>query len=303
MASATDQSAASRSSSSASAIAAPISAPSATMLSFESLGKEMVTIYVGPERKGFFIHKKLLCESAQFFKGAFTRGFEEAHKGEIVMLEDSPGAFSLYVNWIYRSTLPTGNTEEHLHNLYDLYIFAEKLCLVELKDKTMDSIQDMAKKYDLGDELITVDLVSKVLLNTRSKWEGLRRFLIRHMLFVYTSRYLDDNEEDLPSENEYDSESSEYEFGDVVTTYVMRRDVKKVYEIAINCNDFRFLDMFIKRLIFASKAEGPRDVEDVRYRGITVGRCSFHCHGKEVDCRAVSGASDSFLRKSDMNKA
>jgi hypothetical protein len=149
----------------------------------------MVTIYVGPERKDFIVHKKLLCESAQFFKGALTRDFEEAHKGEIEMLEDSPGAFSLYVDWIYRSTLPTANTEEHLHNLYDLYIFAEKLCLVELKDKTMDSIQDMAKKYDLNDELITVDLVSKVLLNTRPKWEGFRLFLIYHMVFVYLNRY------------------------------------------------------------------------------------------------------------------
>jgi hypothetical protein len=66
----------------------------------------MVTIYVGPERKDFIVHKKLLCESAQFFKGALTRDFEEAHKGEIVMPEDSPGAFSLYVDWIYRTTLP-----------------------------------------------------------------------------------------------------------------------------------------------------------------------------------------------------
>jgi PP-loop superfamily ATP-utilizing enzyme len=40
---------------------------------------------------------------------------------------------------------------------------------VELKDKTMDSIQDMAKKYDLKDELITVNLVPKFLLNTKPK--------------------------------------------------------------------------------------------------------------------------------------
>ena len=257
----------------------------------------MVTIYVGPERKGFFIHKKLLCESSQFFKGALTRDFEEAHKGEIVMLEDSPGAFSLYVNWIYRSTLPTSNTEEHLHNLYDLYIFAEKLCLVELKDKTMDSIQDMATKYDLKDELITVDLVSKVLLNTRPKRVGLRDFLARHMVFVYHNRYLNENGED--------SESSENEDGDFSTTYVMRRDMKKVYEIAINCNDFLFLESFIRRLIWVVKGEATINVYDIRDRDDEdkFDRCFFHCHGKEVDCQAVNGASDSFLRKSDMNKA
>jgi hypothetical protein len=261
----------------------------------------MVTIYVGPERKDFFIHKKLLCESAQFFNGALTRDFEEAQKGEIEMLEDSPGAFSLYVNWIYRTTLPTGNTEEHLHNLYDLYILAEKLCLVELKDKTMDSIQDMAKKYDLKDEMITVDLVSKVLLNTRPKWVGLRYFLIHHMVFVYLNRYLDENEEDLLSENEYDSESSE----DEVTTYVMRRDMKKVHEIAINCNDSRFLNILMRQVIYVVKEMAPNNIADIRNRDEKdkFDRCCYHCHGKEVDCRAVNGVIDSFLRKSDMNKA
>jgi hypothetical protein len=264
----------------------------------------MVTIYVGPERKDFIVHKKLLCESAQFFKGALMRDFEEAHKGEIVMLEDSPGAFSLYVDWIYRSTLPTGNTEEHLHNLYDLYIFAEKLCLLELKDKTMDSIQDMAKKYDLKDELITVDLVSKVLLNTRSKWEGLRNFLIFQMGFVYLNRYLNENEEGLQGENKYDSESSEGEDYDIATTYVMKRDMKKVYEIAINCNDFRFLALLVRRFTWRVKGEAPVHITDPRDRDEEdeFDRCYFHCHGKEVDCRVVNRASDFFLRKSDINK-
>jgi hypothetical protein len=202
------------------------------------------------------------------------------------MLEDSPGAFSLYVDWIYRSTLPTGNTEEHLHNLYDLYIFAEKLCLVELKDKTMDSIQDMAEKYDLNDELITVDLVSKVLLNTRSECEGLLLFLIYHMTCVDLNRYLDENEDD-----------------NNATELVMEKDIKNIHEIAINCNDFGFLEVLITRLMRTVKAmvTGKIDSRGLDEEG-KFGRCFFHCHGKEVDCRAVIGASDSFLRKSDINK-
>jgi hypothetical protein len=173
---------------------------------------------------------------------------------------------------------------------------------VELKDKTMDSIQDMAKKYDLKDELITVDLVSKVLLNTKSKWEGLRYFLIYHMVLVYLNRYLDENEEDSQSENEYDFESSEDGDGDITETYVMKRDMKKVYEIAINCNDFRFLEILIKHLIYVVKEKAP--IIDARDRDEEnkVDRCYFDCHGKEVDCRAVNGASDAFLRKLDINK-
>ena len=43
----------------------------------------MVKIFVGDKRKKFVVHKKLLCESADYFKGAFTRDFEEARKGEM----------------------------------------------------------------------------------------------------------------------------------------------------------------------------------------------------------------------------
>jgi hypothetical protein len=146
--------------------------------------------------------------------------------------------------------------------------------------------------------------VSKVLLNTRSKWEGLRDFLIYQMVFVYLNRYLDENGEDLQSENEYDCESSEDEDDDIATTYVMKRDMKKVYEIAINCNDFRFLEMLMKQLIYAIKEEAPDDIVDPRNRveEKKVNRCYFHCHGKEVDCRAVNRAGDPFLRKSNINK-
>ena len=120
-----------------------------------TLGKEMLTIFVGPNCKEFVVHKDLLCSSADYFEGAFTRNFEEAGTGKIYMLEDSSGAFQLYVNWLYPGTLPLFNTEDHLNRLLDLYFFANKLCVSGLQDLTMDAIQDMSKKYDLKEELIS----------------------------------------------------------------------------------------------------------------------------------------------------
>jgi hypothetical protein len=43
-----------------------------------NLGNEMVTIYVGPKRKEFTIHKKLICGSAGYFEKAFDGKFKEA---------------------------------------------------------------------------------------------------------------------------------------------------------------------------------------------------------------------------------
>lgn len=45
-----------------------------------NLGTEIVTIYVGPKRKEFKIHKKLICGSADYFGKAFNGDFKEARE-------------------------------------------------------------------------------------------------------------------------------------------------------------------------------------------------------------------------------
>lgn len=41
---------------------------------------EFVTIYVGPKRMDFVVHKKLICKSADFFEKAFNSNFLEANE-------------------------------------------------------------------------------------------------------------------------------------------------------------------------------------------------------------------------------
>ncbi|KAE9381266.1 hypothetical protein N431DRAFT_278758, partial [Stipitochalara longipes BDJ] len=119
-----------------------------------NLGKEMITIHVGPDSKQFIIHKKLLQASNHYFVNESSNYFRtpelnlHGKKRLMYMPDDSAEAFSLFVDWLYRSKIPAGNTEKHLHNLYDLYILAEKLEIDQLKDKAMDAIQDMASQYD-----------------------------------------------------------------------------------------------------------------------------------------------------------
>ena len=69
-------------------------------------------------------------------------------KGAIYLPEDKPGAFSLFVDWIYRRKVPAGNSDLFLANLYDLWLFATKICHTKLADDAMDQIQDTCHKYD-----------------------------------------------------------------------------------------------------------------------------------------------------------
>jgi BTB/POZ domain len=229
----------------------------------------MVTLYVGPKRKEFIVHRNFICHSAKFFKKAFTGNFKEAN-GEMHMPDDDPGAVSLYIDWLYRSSIPIVTTEIHLHKLYELYFFADKLCLMELKDKTMDTIQDMAKEFDLMDELIKPELVTKVMTNTPMKNEGLRHFCIYHMVFVFLRRW-GDGGGDTESENEYEDDDHD---DDLTYPCVTRNDVKTVQHICTNTNNFYFLNYFLLRLTRQvhdgiGSSVDPRD----RDEGMSYDRC------------------------------
>jgi hypothetical protein len=97
---------------------------------------------VGKKRTQFVIHKKLLCDTADFFLKAFNGSFKESD-GIMRLREEYPGAFSLFVDWLYRSRISHVNTVCHWINLFNLYIFAEKLCLNELANRTIDGIRHM----------------------------------------------------------------------------------------------------------------------------------------------------------------
>jgi hypothetical protein len=113
-----------------------------------NLGNEMVTLYVGPKRKKFIVHKKLICDSADYFDKAFNGRFKEGREGIMHLPGDKPGAFSLFIDWLYRSTFPVGNSSQYLNNLYYLWVFATKICHTKLADNAMDRIRDTCKDYD-----------------------------------------------------------------------------------------------------------------------------------------------------------
>lgn len=127
------------------------------------------------------IHKKLICDSSDFFKKAFTGNFQEGQKGIMEMPDDSPGSMPLFIDWLYRGVVPVGDTEAHLYNLYDLYFMADKLCLVVLKDKTMDTINFSVVKNNMLEIVASFSLLSKVIRNLVGREEpgedtGLRDF-------------------------------------------------------------------------------------------------------------------------------
>jgi hypothetical protein len=129
-------------------------------LDYSTLGTDTVTIYVGPKRKKFLVHKKLICDRSEYFSKAFKGGFQETEKGVMYLPEDDIEAFDSFVNFIYRNTLPKFVKDEDpptedaideygCEKLAPLFYLAEKYCMNELANKVMDAIQDHGLKYEV----------------------------------------------------------------------------------------------------------------------------------------------------------
>ncbi|CAG8978332.1 hypothetical protein HYALB_00005918 [Hymenoscyphus albidus] len=106
------------------------------------LGEDTITLFVGPDRQKFTVHKKLIC-TLPYFRAAFEGGFVERN-GKMDLPEEKPEMMALFVGWIYQGKIESIYTQSHVNNLFYLCIFAEKICEVRLMDMTIDAIQDIS---------------------------------------------------------------------------------------------------------------------------------------------------------------
>ncbi|THV48588.1 hypothetical protein BGAL_0239g00100 [Botrytis galanthina] len=144
------------------------------------LGNELVTITIGKEKQKFTLHKRLLCESVEYFRAAFS-GFRESQSSSMDMPEDNPEAFELFIHWLYRGEVRSATKLTDVDQFLQLYIFAEKLCLNELANKTMDAIQAISDDLDESPQC-SLEQLDGVWRNTSSE-SPLRKWLIRILVY------------------------------------------------------------------------------------------------------------------------
>lgn len=154
------------------------------------LGDEVVTIYVGPERKKSIVHKKLLCNRSSFFAKAFNGSFKEAQEGVMYLPEDNADAFSLLVDFLYRGIVPkiVGKFDPHKSSISPLrffYFLAEKLCMSDLMDRIIDEISKYCAQegMKLGDQAIRV-----IYANTHDK-SKLRAYCVANLACCISERH------------------------------------------------------------------------------------------------------------------
>lgn len=145
-----------------------------------ALGSDIVTIYVGKERTKFSLHRQLLCSKVPYFDKAFNGGFAEASKQEMHLPEDSAKAFVMFTAWLYglgeRWTIEEF-AHDDMNTLIELYLFSDAKCCDDLKDFTMDIIQDATAQDHLK-----IQHIEKILAETTiSDTMPIRMFCMAHI--------------------------------------------------------------------------------------------------------------------------
>lgn len=224
-----------------------------------------MTLTIGPSHKRFIVHKRLICEKSDFFHKAFMSGFIEGEEGKMDMPEDSEGAISLFLGWLYRDELRTGHSQSALDNLLDLYFFGENICLTYLIDLTMDEIQTIYKDHQL---FMTEKTIDKVYQHT-SQSSKLRSFCIDLMVFQYTNDGSDDGDP-LPYNQ---------------TPALSYDQLKAIWKLSAKNVDIYF-DYFqrIGQFGVASEENKLKFVLKDRRDDLGNGLCHYHCHTKEDPC-------------------
>lgn len=145
----------------------------------------MVRLLVGPDRREFTIHKKLLCASSSFFRYSLESLSSSAPSSPssvasdstiptekvLWLSEESPEMMELFVVWLYQrhsfrtvlegmiaavtvtpkpvNKIKVLNSRRALHwNLVKLHLFAAVIRLPQLQDIAMDGLQDLYLRCD-----------------------------------------------------------------------------------------------------------------------------------------------------------
>jgi hypothetical protein len=220
------------------------------------MGTEIVTIQVGPKRKSFIVHKKLICDRSDYFSKAFNGNFWE-REGVIYFPEEDFATFESFITYLYQDRLPqffpTQRADKHSFEhkkLYPLFFLAEKLCINELANRVMDAIQDF------GFQLLLTPSRQNIIqvYNNTHQASKLRIYCV--LTEAYYQNSAGDNEEDLAN-----------------LTAISR----SVPEFA---SDYMILQWKYHTCFRNQNATDPQLRDDQK----GFGRCYFHTHAKGEVC-------------------
>lgn len=136
------------------------------------------------KREEFVVHRDLLCATSSIFAAAFIGNFQEGHKGEMIMTEDSCVFVQDFIAYCYKGYETKTMEERDANKLIEAYIFGDKYGCNDFKNLSMDVLQN---SLQAGHNLLANDSILEILDNTgSSKTAPIRKFCAALMFYDVT---------------------------------------------------------------------------------------------------------------------
>jgi hypothetical protein len=147
-----------------------------TLADFGSFTGDVIQVVVGSGPPYTFrVHEDMICQASPFFISAMSHAWKEARERIVILDEDEPETFKIYLHWLYRGTIPirfgnpvedeklyhsTSKTLKYIHDVYAeqyleitrAYILGDKLGDGDFCDALIDVMSDACAKATLDDE-------------------------------------------------------------------------------------------------------------------------------------------------------
>ncbi|KAK0634736.1 hypothetical protein B0T17DRAFT_586461 [Bombardia bombarda] len=156
----------------------------------------VVNVYVGPERKTFSVHEKLLSTRSEYFDHHFNGTNEQDGQDVLELLDEDPKLFSLLINWIYGTTFATSggtrvfryplpHARDNLNTVRDyigLYILGGKFNIIGVRNAAIDVLYNYFGEQTEEVRCPNLEDV-RYLFDHTAPDEQIRRLVIAHTLF------------------------------------------------------------------------------------------------------------------------
>ncbi|KAK3723639.1 hypothetical protein LTR37_001520 [Vermiconidia calcicola] len=67
---------------------------------------EFATVFVGPTKEPFVVHKGFLCRESEYFQGALNGRFSKSESMQVTLENESVRVFAMFVAWMYTRDIP-----------------------------------------------------------------------------------------------------------------------------------------------------------------------------------------------------
>ncbi|SPQ20334.1 4d39f5ac-9ba7-4cab-9d83-27631aa1918a [Thermothielavioides terrestris] len=158
------------------------------------LTDRIVTIFVGPEKKRWVVHEKLLISQSEFFRAYFAAGHDE-----MTLPDEEPKLFALFMRWLYGTAFqPSGGGRSFrylqpdgvqltVRDYLGVYVMGYKFGIVGVRNAVIDVLYTYYGEASDDHEAPNMHDVKYIFENTLPG-APMRRLLTAHSLFYLFSK-------------------------------------------------------------------------------------------------------------------